>query len=216
MTVKMSTVAQIQRAGQAIHDASESLIRDAQKASEHLNKTMSAAPHGPQADRIFNQWKNVARMAQDISQLEASLRNIYENSVLLAKTDDVEALAIPVKKHRKGSEAQDAVVLPEPAKAQAGKQRAKRRVEKKPASGAPREGNETKLMAYFATVLNSEELKQLHHMEITKATGIPSGSIAATIKRLVGKNLLEAGRRGALRLVSPPPAPVSSESTEAT
>lgn len=206
MSIKMSTIAQIQKAGQAVHDASLSLGRDAQAANESLQKALQQAMNttrdDAQTERIFTQWKTLARVAQDVAQMEVALRELYLACTALSSGKEVGTPAAG----KKGK----AATSPAPVADAKAMQKPKRKVgrpRKVDVPGVPREGNEQKLMEYFGTVLSTIELKPVHHLEITKATGIPSGSIAATIKRLANKNLLETGRRGALRLIAPPAPP---------
>ena len=216
MTIKMSTIAQLQKAGQAVHDASVSLGRDAQTANEALQKAlqqaMQAKRDDAQTESIFTQWKTLAKVSQEVAQMEAALREVFVACTALASAKEAQS---KVAAGRKGRPA-----APEAAAAGlVAKQKPKKKVGRPPKAnvpGVPREGNEQKLMEYFGTILNATELKQVHHLDITKATGIPSGSIAATIKRLVGKKLLEAGRRGALRLIAQPTPPVAETPVAST
>lgn len=218
MTIKKSTVSQIQKAGQAIHDAAQSLSRDAHVAGEKLHQKMTADLHDPQADRLYEQWKVVAKMAQDLVQMEAAMRTVYESCTKIALQLDAAIKSAPAKKAGKTKVAQASVpavpAIPTQPKRKPG--RPSKKAASKGDIGVPKEGNEQRLMEHFTKVLNHTDLIQVHHHEITAATGIPSGSIAATIKRLVGKNLLVAGRRGALRLAVSPTvtAPVVAPSTE--
>lgn len=218
MTIKKSTVSQIQKAGQAIHDAAQSLSRDAHVAGEKLHQKMTADLHDPQADRLYEQWKVVAKMAQDLVQMEAAMRTVYESCTKIALQLDASIKSAPAKKAGKTKVAQASApaipAIPTQQKRKPG--RPSKKAASKGDIGVPKEGNEQRLMEHFTKVLNHTDLIQVHHHEITAATGIPSGSIAATIKRLVGKNLLVAGRRGALRLAVSPTvtAPVVAPSTE--
>lgn len=220
MTIKKSTVSQIQKAGQAIHDAAQSLSRDAHVAGERLHQKMTAELHDPQADRLYDQWKSVAKMAQDLVQMEAVMRTVYESCTKIALQLDATIKAKPAKKAGKAMVAKTSAnplpATPAPPKRKPG--RPSKKAASKGDIGVPKEGNEQRLMEHLSKVLNQTDLIQVHHHEITAATGIPSGSIAATIKRLVGKNLIVAGRRGALRLTaSPTPAaPVVTPSTGET
>lgn len=216
MSIQKTTVSQLQKAGQAIHDAAQSLSRDAQRAGEILSKHTSAATYVPDADRLYEQWKSVARMSQKLVEMEVALRSVYEECVDIA--------TLPVaKKESRGKSLEKATRKESPHKVEG-----KRKPGRPPktavppgAVGTPREGNEQRLMDYFNKTLSHTELQALHHHEITAATGIPAGSIAATIKRLVGKNLLVTGRRGALRLsfAQPnaiPAVPTPGENSAAT
>lgn len=212
MTIKKSTVSQIQKAGQAIHDAAQSLSRDAHVAGEKLHQKMTADLHDPQADRLYEQWKVVAKMAQDLVQMEAAMRTVYESCTKIALQLDASIKAAPAKKSGKTKVAQASVpaVPANPTQPKRRPGRPSKKAASKGDIGVPKEGNEQQLMEHFTKVLNHTDLIQVHHHEITAATGIPSGSIAATIKRLVGKNLLVAGRRGALRLMAAPNGDLSA------
>ena len=209
MTIKMGTIAQLQKAGQAVHDAFMSLEREAQTANVKLQKAlqeaMQAKSDNAQTEMIFTQWKSLVKVSQEVAQMEAALREVYVACTALASSKQIES---KVSSGKKGKVT--------PSKAAGTETLATKNLEKmvdRPPKGAvpgvPREGNEHKLMEYFWQILNTTEMKQVHHLDITKATGIPPGSVAATIKRLAGKNLLETGRRGALRLIVRPAPPAA-------
>ena len=209
MTIKMGTVTQIQKAGQAVHDASVSLEREAQAANEELQKAlqraMQAKREDAQAEKIFTQWKTLVKVSQELAQIEATLRELYAACTALAAPKEVESKVSSRKQNGKAKQPKAAGTG-----TLAGKTRKKTvdRPHKGGAPGVPREGNERRLMEYFRTILNTTEMTQVHHLDITKATGIPPGSISATIKRLARKNLLETGRGGDLRLFVRPEPPV--------
>lgn len=203
MTIKMGTIAQLQKAGQAVHDASVSLGREAQTANEVLQKAlqqaMQAKRDDAQTERIFTQWKTLVKVSQEVAQMEATLREVYAACTALASAKEVES---KVSAGKKGKAMPSKATVTDTLATKKPKKKV-RRQRKGDVAGVPRAGNEQKLMAYFVTILNTTEMKQVHYLDITKATGIPSGSIAATIKRLAEKNLLETGGRGAMRLIVP-------------
>lgn len=212
MTIKKSTVSQVQKAGHAMHNAAQALSRDAFAAGKLLHQKMSADLHNPAADRLYEQWKSVAKMAQDLVQMENNLRSVYEGCIKIsAQLDEVVAAKPAMRSVSAKPSAQ--VAVPAQAKRRPGGRPPKKALPPG-VVGVPRAGNEQRLMEHLSKVLNSTDLVQVQHQQISAATGIPAGSVSATIKRLVGKNLIVTGDSGALRLAAAPSRAASQQTGE--
>lgn len=217
MTIKKSTVSQIQKAGQAMHDAAQLLSKDAQVAGEVLHQKMSAELHDPTADELYAQWKSLAGMVKDLVQMEEKLKLIYASCMQSLMSAGNESSVVRKKPLPKAQSRRAGAAM---APSTQGK-RKPGRPPKKPLAqgvvGTPKAGNEQRLMEHLQQVLNPTEMLQVPHLGITAATGIPAGSISATIRRLVAKNLLVAGSGGALRLAGQVPVaqPASPSAAEA-
>jgi hypothetical protein len=203
MTINMSTIAQIQKAGQAVHYASLSLERDAQALNAALQKAlqqaMTSASDDARTEEIFTAWKKLSKIAHDVAQMESALRDVYTACTTIPSAKAAKKAATTAKRGKLGRQT---AVTDGKSASRAKKANSRQVVVNEP--GVPREGNEQKLMEYFGTILSTTEQKPVHHIAIVKATGIPAGSVAATIKRLARKSLLETGHRGALRLLAAP------------
>lgn len=203
MTINMSTIAQLQKAGQAVHDASLSLERDAQALNaslqKALQKAMTSTSDDAQTEEMFAAWKKLSKIAHDVAQMESALRDIYMACTTIPSGKATKKVATTAKRGKIGRKPASANTKPT---SRAKKAHSPQVTLSEP--GVPREGNEKKLMEYFGTILSTTEQKPVHHLDIVKATGIPAGSVAATIKRLARKSLLETGHRGALRLLAAP------------
>jgi len=63
-------------------------------------------------------------------------------------------------------------------------------------------GNPAKLLAHLQTILNAEAFEHLNQTVLFKETGIPLGSIGATLGRLTKAGRLVAGPQGSYKLAS--------------
>jgi len=81
-------------------------------------------------------------------------------------------------------------------------------------------GNPAKLLAHLQTILNAEAFEHLNQTVLFKETGIPLGSIGATLGRLTKAGRLVAGPQGSYKLAkvrvkaavkSPAPVPVPAQ-----
>lgn len=114
--------------------------------------------------------------------------------------------SLPTKPVKKApvTKTQAVVVAPAPAAAKA---RPIAKAKKAKATGAAVStqeltGNSAKLLAHLQTTLNMETFEHLNQTMLFKETGIPLGSIGATLGRLTKAGRLVAGPQGSYKLAS--------------
>ncbi len=71
-----------------------------------------------------------------------------------------------------------------------------------PAKSATLGANPTKLLAFFARTLNTNEFSAMNQTMTAKETGIPMGSMTAAIKKLLETGRILSGPDGSLKLVT--------------
>lgn len=85
-------------------------------------------------------------------------------------------------------------------KAKAGKTKAKASVA--PGKSAALGANPTKLLAYFARTLNTNDFSAVNQTMTAQETGIPLGSMTAAIKKLLETGRILSGTDGSLKLAA--------------
>lgn len=76
-----------------------------------------------------------------------------------------------------------------------------KKIAKESEASAELKGNAAKLMSYLERTLSNKEFKEINQTEISHETGIPLGSMTASLKKLVALERIAAGDVGAYQLV---------------
>ena len=122
--------------------------------------------------------------------------------------------ALPTKAVKKAAVTTVKAEVAAPAKAKA-KPIAKATQVKAAKAAAPTQelaANPAKLLAHLQTILNAEAFAHLNQTVLFKETGIPLGSIGATLGRLTKAGRLVAGPQGSYKLASVPVKAVAEKS----
>lgn len=199
MSISNKTLASVQRAGQSVNLAVTALEEAARTANRELVSAMASQPYSPQTDRIFADWKTVARISKDVEAMEQSLRDIYAQISNMVRVEPEVLQALPSYPHAApganvSSDIQDAVVKPAGRGTKPGKAKAVRRPR------TPGSTNEDKLIAYLTKALSRRKGREVTQSQMSEATGIPPGSMTATLKKIVEKKIVTEDPRGVFRL----------------
>jgi uncharacterized protein HemX len=80
------TLADIQTAGAAVHQADASLKSVVLAYADQVRLAMSSNPFDLQADSLFEEWKTVARLSQTLEQIETELRKVHQAAQQLGES----------------------------------------------------------------------------------------------------------------------------------
>lgn len=80
------TIATIQAAGAALHDAQAALAQDGQHCAEQVREALSQDAFSVANDGLFEHWKSISRLSQSLAAMEAQLKDLYLGAVELAAT----------------------------------------------------------------------------------------------------------------------------------
>lgn len=199
MSISNKTLASVQRAGQSVNLAVTALEEAARTANRELVSAMASQPYSSQTDRIFADWKTVARISKDVEAMEQSLRDIYAQISNMVRVEPEVLQALPSYPHTApganvSPDIQDAVVKPAGRGTKPGKPKAVRRPR------TPGSTNEDKLIAYLTKALSRRKGREVTQSQMSEATGIPPGSMTATLKKIVEKKIVTEDPRGVFRL----------------
>lgn len=199
MSISNKTLASVQRAGQSVNLAVTALEEAARTANRELVSAMASQPYSSQTDRIFADWKTVARISKDVEAMEQSLRDIYAQISNMVRVEPEVLQALPSYPHTApganvSPDIQDAVVKPAGRGSKSGKAKAVRRPR------TPGSTNEDKLIAYLTKTLSRRKGREVTQSQMSEATGIPPGSMTATLKKIVEKKIITEDPHGVFRL----------------
>ena len=213
MPIPKSTLAAIQTAGAAVHQADASLKSVVQAYADQVRLAMSSNAFDLQADSLFEEWKTVARLSQTLEQIETELRKVHQaaqqigESELgsskprgrLARPTPQPALAIASSTPLiEAIEATD-VVAKKPKKVKATPKPAQvRKVAVKHALSP----NTQKLWTHLKPLLNGKKFTEIKRSQVGVSAGLPLGSVTASFNKLIENAYLEENASGALKLIS--------------
>ena len=202
MSLLKSTITAVQKAGAAVFEANTELKAALKIYSEKVTSAVGRDPFNIGNDALFKNMKSLARLSQTVGQIEMELQKVHAFICDLAADEPHPiflALAPPLN-----LAPTDVVVKVKRAKA-AAKERGTKTVVK--ASLMAKDGlkqlpsNATKLLAHLQRNLSRENFRAINQTSVSAATGIPLGSMTASLKRLVETRLIQAGGEGGYKLV---------------
>lgn len=202
MSLSKSTITAVQKAGAAIFEADTELKAALKIYSEKVTSAVGRDPFNIGNDVLFENMKSLARFSQTVGQIEMELQKVHAFVSGLAGDDPqpiVLALAPPLN-----LAPTDVVVKLRRAKAVAEKRGAETVVKASlKAKRGPKmlPSNATKLLAHLETNLKRDDFKAINQTSVSAATGIPLGSMTASLKRLVDTGLIQGGGEGGYKLV---------------
>lgn len=215
MSLNKEMLATIQKAGAAVFDADAQLRLAVKAYGERVHAAVGSNPYHLGNDALFENWKLVARLSQTMTGMEEELRKVHqvaselnddESSTVtampalpapalssppagVARIDQKATLAatdVKIKKTNKTPKAKTAPALkstPTLPKNSSGK-----------AALLPK--NAVMLLKHLGTVLNVKDFTEFNQTKASQATGIPLGSMTASLKRLMADGHLVAGPNG--------------------
>lgn len=198
--MKHETVAQIQRAGTALHRAQQMLASEAGVQEIRVKELMSSDAFDLSSDDQFEHWKLLARMAQTVQSMEEQLKQIY---LAAERMGGDRSFSLPGSLDLSpslGHVVIDAEVRgPQPVtkpSEQSGK-----RPKKRPELSLRRpQGNAAKTLKFMQRHLNSKDFKRVTHAELSESVPLSLGSVGAAVSALLKLRLLEEGAKGHYKL----------------
>ncbi|TXT40795.1 MAG: hypothetical protein FD135_923 [Comamonadaceae bacterium] len=158
--------------------------------------------------------KSASKAASKVKKVAVTPVTVKANSKKTA-AKPVAPVVVTPKKAVKKSVASSADLTPVDVVVKSTKKAAtpKVKVSKPKATGASDKsavpvGNAAKLLAYFERTLNSNEFSAVSQTVASQETGIPLGSMTASIKKLTETGCITAAPDGGLKLVVTQPTPV--------
>jgi len=213
MSLSKSNLVSLQKAGEAVYAATKSFEQTVLNQAQSLTANMAANPMSAEVTQAMEQFRMLAKVSQDLNAVEAQMRLIYREANELAKPDADVVMPQPALRARLSHSTDtvtDAEVKPAPAK-----KARKARVAKEPVKAEPiktaranRNGrqaaeltpNDSKLLNFMQSVLRSEGWLSLGAPQMAKGAQLPTGSIGASLKKLLALGIVRRGERGMYQL----------------
>jgi hypothetical protein len=203
MSISSKTLDSIQAAGAAAFAAHAELQISVGDFSEQVKAAVLNNAFDMGNDTLFEEWKTLARLTQAVAQIEAELRKVYSVAAAISGNQSktvptVPALSAPTLTQGQELEmvtpigATDVRVKRTGAKAaHSPKRKSKTR---------PLRGNTAKVLEQLLKKLNNEDFVEVNRSALAGEVGIPKGSIAASINKLLETGHIVVGPKGQLKL----------------
>lgn len=196
MSIHPDTLANLQRAGQQVFDASEAFKSDLQAIASALVQQVAAEPTNQDSDSAYQRLKLISALTKELQEVDQTLRGIYTRAASLMTPEVKQSRALPGPKSKPEADIQDATV-----KALSGpKPKATRRVKeptaprpsraRSSAPGQKRVPNSQRLFDYLSTAIGALDGISLKHADLAEGSGLPIGSVGAALKALLDKGAI--------------------------
>ena len=190
MLITKRTVAYIQSAGQAIDSAAAALSENVRAAAEDMLSQVTLSPFDSASTQALEAFRQVARLGQDLIAMEQELRRIYTAAAALAAAPD--ALPAPAEP------------APLPSGPSSSESQPRRRQAKIALSAtgtvSALSDNDQRLMHYLQAALPKDQWTRLSGRAASEGSGLPTGSLGVSMRRLLAAGKVQKGQRGMYRL----------------
>jgi hypothetical protein len=224
MTFPASTLLAIQKVGAAAFAADLKLKASVKEYADRVSAAVSNRPDDSANDALIAKWKRVARLSQTLQAIEADLKVVYQGASELLLNDSLGDQIATAKAAATPTASKVEVVadlarkVAKPKKSAKGKSVAAAKSSKAlPAEGLGKavvpQGNAAKMLGYFERALNANEFVIINRSAAGREAGVPMGSVAASIKRLLELGRITAGPANSYKLTAAAAEPNAAETT---
>ena len=204
----------IQKAGAAVFDADAQLKLAVKTYGDRVHAAVALNPYHLGNDALFENWKLVARLSQTMTGMEEELRKVYQvaaelnddepsSATVMSVLPAPELVSPPAVVSRADSKDALAATDVKIKKSKVVTIRKSAATLRKKAS--PKEAvlprNAANLLKHLGELLNAKKFTEINQTKLAQATGIPLGSMTASLKRLVAAGHVAAGPNGHYKLV---------------
>jgi len=207
MSLNKALLATIQKAGAAVFDADAQLKLAVKSYGERVHAAVGSNPFHLGNDTLFENWKMVARLSRTVAAMEEDLRQVYQmvgdlSDVQPSLPDLMPALSAPSPDVSAPSDA--TLVADSSLTATDVKIKKKEKIpaaKPGPVLATPLPNNAARLLKHLRGVLSTKDFATVNQTAVAKATGIPMGSMTASLKRLVAAGHVQANHSEMFKLV---------------
>ena len=196
MSLSPKNLSLIQKAGQAVHGASEAITATVRTQAESMVASVSSQPFGDESEQSIARFKVLARLSQGLVEVEAKLQDLYAMANDLANPAS-DVIIVKAIKQRKSTNALAIDVDAKPAKAI--------KVSKAKKAGrkaAVLTSNDSTLLQYLQGILKAGEWTAQTGATMATGSDLPLGSVGVSLKKILASGVVKAGERGMYQLGS--------------
>ncbi len=197
MSLSSKDLSSIQKAGQAVHAASEAIAATVHAQAGSMVASVASQPFGVESEQAIVRFKTLARLSQGLVTVEAQLQELYAVAAELANPAS-DVIVLPTLSKRKAiSNAAVVDVVAKPAKAKAVAAAAKGAAPK-PAGALT--ANDSVLLKYLQGALKVGSWTAQTGVVMAAGSGLPLGSVGISLRKILASGAVKAGERGMFQL----------------
>jgi hypothetical protein len=203
MALASETLAAIQKAGQALHDAATEVNHSLKAHAAQVVASVASEPFDTKTDQSLAELKHLAKFSHELASLEQHLRTLYATASTLAHPA-MEVISNGASKRKLfqlgvgTSTAQDVQTKDVPVPKGSGK--GQRKTKGRKSRAASLTPNDEKLLRYLMGTLDAGALTTVTGSVMAAGSGLPLGSIGISLGKLIQQGAVVKGSRGAYRL----------------
>lgn len=195
MSLSPKNLSSIQKAGQAVHGASEAIAATVRTQAESMVASVASQPFGVESEQSIARFKVLARLGQGLVAVEAQLQELYAMAADLANPASDVIILSSLSQRKAASNAAAVDVVAKPAKAaKKGKKSARQAI--------TLTANDNKLLQFLQGALKQGAVTVMTGAAMADGSGLPLGSVGLSLKRILATGAVQLTGRGAYQLGS--------------
>jgi hypothetical protein len=208
MSLSQRNLSSIQKAGQAVHGASEAIAATVMEQAQSMVARVASQPFDSESEQAIARFKQLSGLSQGLIAVEAKLQELYALAGDLANPAS-DVILLPTAPKRKSAASAAAVdVEAKPAKAS-------KKVKRSGRAPAALTANDAKLLAFLQKKLNADTAIALTGSQISAGAKLPLGSVGVSLKKIVASGAVKSPARGTYQLATVAPVSPAPESKPA-
>lgn len=178
MSLSQRNLSSIQKAGQAVHGASEAIAAAVADQAQSMIARVASQPFDAESDQAIARFKLLSGLSQGLIAVEAKLQELYAIAADLANPAS-DVIVLPSIGSRKSAENSAAVdVVAKPAKAA-------KKVKRSGRKPAALTANDAKLLKFLQKKLKADKATALTGVQMSAGSKLPLGSVGLSLKKIV-------------------------------
>ena len=190
MSLSISTLSAIQKAGAAVFDADAELKTAVNDYALRVNAAIASNPYSVGNDALFENWKVIARLSQSLTVIEEELKKVYH--VAADMISDDQPLLVQVSGNSAAEQASQSVAATAP-ETDPNDMTPTDVVVKKYRKSTQPSANAIKLLAHLKSLLKLNRFTVINQTALARDIGIPLGSMTSALRQLTERGRLIAG-----------------------
>ena len=208
MSLSQRNLSSIQKAGQAVHGASEAIAATVMEQAQSMVARVASQPFDAESEQAIARFKQLSGLSQGLIAVEAKLQELYALAGDLANPASDVILLPSVTKRKSAASAAAVDVVAKPAKAS-------KKVKRSGRAPAALTANDAKLLAFLKKKLNANTAIALTGSQISAGAKLPLGSVGVSLKKIVASGAVKSPARGTYQLATVAPVSPALESKPA-
>ncbi len=193
MSLSPKNLSSIQKAGQAVHDASVAISASVRTQAESMVASMSSAPFSAESEQVIVRFKSLSKLSHGLVAVEAQLQELYVIAADLASAVSDLTVVQSVAKRKSAKESAAVSVEEKPSKAEKKTKNVKDKV-------LALTSNDSKLLAFMQVALKSGAASAITGNALSAGSGLPLGSVGISLKKIIAIGAVKQVGRGTYQL----------------